>query len=61
MAQDEYSKIFLFNKLVKLQSRLDAIEKSITTTNMEIGGLRNLHQVYSKDPKMGDADEVQEV
>ncbi|KAJ3058788.1 hypothetical protein HK102_010316, partial [Quaeritorhiza haematococci] len=61
MPTNDFAKIFLLNKLIKLRKRLHQLEDEIGTKMKGIEGMKNLVEAYSKNPGQGDADDVSEV
>ncbi|KAJ3029947.1 hypothetical protein HDV00_009334 [Rhizophlyctis rosea] len=60
MASDTYAHTFLFNKLQKIRKRLAVVEEEIAFKRKALEGTRTLWEAYVKDPKCGDADDVNE-
>ncbi|KAJ3042319.1 hypothetical protein HK097_002069 [Rhizophlyctis rosea] len=60
MAKDEYSRVFLHNKLAKIRKRLENVEEEITVKQKGLEGTRTLLDAYLKDRSTGDPDDVKE-
>ncbi|RKO83648.1 hypothetical protein BDK51DRAFT_34690 [Blyttiomyces helicus] len=60
MSTDEYSRIFLGNKLRKLRKRNDLVTHEIAAKTRAVDGVMVLFKAYSADRSQGDPDEVKE-
>ncbi|KAJ3286768.1 hypothetical protein HK104_008885 [Borealophlyctis nickersoniae] len=60
MATDDFSRIFLTNKLGKLRKRSTAIKEEIAIKARGLEGTKTLFDAYTKDRNQGDPDDVKE-
>lgn len=58
MITDDHSIIFLKNKALRSRMKLLQLQENVDTKKREIDGLQNLREVYSKNPNLGNQDEV---
>ncbi|KAJ3332582.1 hypothetical protein HDU76_013759 [Blyttiomyces sp. JEL0837] len=60
MSQDEFSRVFLLNKVVRLRKKLEQVEKEVAVKVKGIDGMAVLREVYLRNPAQGDPEEVME-
>ncbi|KAH6570670.1 hypothetical protein BASA50_002805 [Batrachochytrium salamandrivorans] len=60
MITDEFSVIFMRNKLTKIRTQLAETEHDISVQTKGIVGMNNLLNVYTSQPQQGEPDDVRE-
>jgi hypothetical protein len=61
MIEEEPVRIILDNQLHKLRMELDETEPSLAVQSKQIEGLQKLFEAYTRQPELGDPNQVQEV
>ncbi|KAL2916688.1 Protein BZZ1 [Polyrhizophydium stewartii] len=57
---DEYSVVFLRNKLAKFRQMTDEVDLEVSVKAKGISGMESLIKAYTANPQQGDADDVRE-
>ncbi|KAI9208006.1 uncharacterized protein BJ171DRAFT_472287 [Polychytrium aggregatum] len=60
MSTDDFSRIFLTNKLEKIRDALDLVSKDIEAKHKAIEGLQKLYDTYTANPRQGDPYKARE-
>jgi hypothetical protein len=61
MANDEYSKVFLINKLKQIRSKMDFLQHDIGIKQKGVDGMATLQEAYLKNNHNSEANDVMEV
>lgn len=61
LIDEQQVKVILDNRLHKSRLELEEVESSLSVQSKEIEGLQKLFDVYTRQPELGDATQVQEV
>lgn len=61
MVKDEYSVVYLGNKLDRLRKTEAVISQDITRERIGMEGLEKLYQSFIKNPQAGNAELIMEV
>ncbi len=58
---DEHARIYLINTHDKIQAKIEEVVEEIAARQKELNGLATLKDAYTKNPALGEADDVNEV